>query len=389
MKKKTSKINIIINPPRLAQALLSRLGSYIVKYSYRLGLKSAPMPKGIVFVINENCNARCKMCDVGTKTISHINKAAAKPGESFLPIGAFKKVIDSVRSAKPEIWLMATEPLLYPYFIEAAEYTVKNGLRFQFTTNGILLPRYAEDIVRAGVGRVILSFMGGNSQTHDKVIGIDGAFDNMIKGIELISRLKKQLKQNKPGISINFVITGDNYKQLCEHIEVLSGLDVDKITISNTQFVTKDMVSLHKAISASDNVTESSVVNFDPAGIDTRLLEKQLRLVFAKLSGLNIAVVPNIKNFDQLDQYYKSPVQFLKGYDICYYPWRFAHILPNGDVAVSWRCFGKALGNINDKTYAKIWNDLPIKEFRSRIIAHKGHYPTCARCGFLWCSYNM
>jgi MoaA/NifB/PqqE/SkfB family radical SAM enzyme len=284
---------------------------------------------------------------------------------------------------------MATEPLLYPHFLEAAEYTIKSGLRFQFTTNGILLPRYAADIARLKIDRILLSFMGSNAAVHDKVIGIEGSFNKLVEGITLINDTKKRLKQKKPLISINFVITNENYKQLYEHTEALSRLDVDKITISNTQFVTKDMVCLHKAISPEDNVTESSVFNYDPANIDTQLLYQQLRLIFTRLSTLNIAAVPNIKSLTQLNQYYKQPLEFLKGYDVCYYPWRFAHIFPNGDVAVSWRCFSRTLGNIKEKAYSRIWNDAPLRNFRSKIIAHKGRYPTCARCGFLWCSYNM
>lgn len=379
-----------MHPGELASRLKTRIDSYLIKYSYLLKRKIAMFPKGIVFVINENCNAQCSMCDIGTKSNqTHIYKLMSPGAGGYLALGDFKKVIDSVIEKKPEIWLMGTEPLLYPHFLEAAGYVKNKGLSFLFTSNGILLPKYAQDIVKLGVKHVLLSVTGGDSASHDKILGIRGAFDKLIRGLELINAEKMRLGRNNPAVSFNFVITNQNYEKLYDHIKALVALNIDKLTISNTQFITKQMAYAHKLALPDDSVTESSVFSYDPTAIDTRLLFQQVRRVFEDFGGFNIAIVPNIRTFSQFERYYKQPDKFIRGYKVCYYPWRFAHILPNADVVVSWRCFSKPLGNIKKDSFIKIWNDLPIQDFRLKIAKNKGSYPLCSRCGFLWCSYNM
>lgn len=389
MKKRTKKIAIISNPLKLASSIRTHFDSYRVKCCYDLGFRSAPYPKGLVFVINDSCNARCKMCDVGTRNETHINQSGVNMPANFLPIKDFKNIIDAEARKRPEIWFMATEPLLYPHFLDAAEYTIGKGLRFIFTSNGILLSRYASDIVRLKVERVLLSFVGGEPDIHDENMGVDGSFRRLVEGIELLNEFKNRAGQAKPSIYINYVITNNNYNKLYRQIEHLSGLDIDKITISNTQFVSSKMVSAHKALYADDKITESSVFSFNPENIDVRVLFEQIKLIFKNLRGLNIAIVPNIKDLFQIERYYKQPVGFLKDYKVCYYPWRFAHILPTGDVVVSWRCFSGSLGNIRQEKFSEIWNGVAARDFRSKLIRHKGSLPACARCGFLWCSYNM
>lgn len=390
MKERTSKIRLLLNPLDLMEILKRRVEAYNIKYSYLLGRTRMPPPKALVFVINQNCNARCIMCDVGTKnTQTHIYKLMSDVGERFLPIADFKKIIDSVRYYKPDIWFMATEPLLYPYLFEAAAYVKKMGMSFQLTTNGIRLAEFAQKIVEEQIDRVLVSVSAGDPELHDKITGIPGAFSKIMAGLELLQKAKKSIGSEKTSVSLNLVVSNHNYHKLYNHVKTLTLLDIDKLTVAHTQFVSKEMAQKHKDLFSQDPVTESSVFHFNPTDIDTAALFDQISMIRRDFARLNLAFVPDIKTLAELETYYKNPGSFLKKYSICYYPWRFAHILSNGDVVVSWRCFSKPLGNIRKKSFMEIWNDTPLKEFRARIRNSRGNLPSCARCGFLWCSYNM
>ena len=310
-------------------------------------------------------------------------------GERFLPISDFKKAIDSVMYYKPDIWFMATEPLLYPHFFEAAAYAKKRGMSFQFTTNGIRLAEFAQKIVEEQIDRMLVSVSAGDPELHDKITGIPGAFSKVMDGLELLQKAKKSISSKKPSISLNLVVSNHNYRTLYNHVKTLASLDIDKLTVAHTQFVSREMAKKHNDLFPQDTVTESSVFYFKPADIDTAALFDQISMIRRDFPRLNLAFVPDIKTMAEFETYYKKPGSFLKKYSICYYPWRFAHIVPNGDVVVSWRCFSKPLGNIRKKSFMDIWNDTPLKEFRARIRKSRGNLPSCARCGFLWCSYNM
>ncbi|MFH1090828.1 MAG: radical SAM protein, partial [Pseudomonadota bacterium] len=105
-------------------------------------------PLTLFIGINGRCNLRCRMCDVGQQnTESMFYQNLVGPDKADFPLERFKTLMDEVQAYRPYVGLTTTEPLLYPYIFDAVRYAGQKGLRMNISTNGVLVERFAEEIV--------------------------------------------------------------------------------------------------------------------------------------------------------------------------------------------------------------------------------------------------
>src|ERR1700679_3782855 len=107
-------------------------------------------PAHIVLGVNNFCNLHCRMCDVGTgndETNFGANLVGAKTRS--MPLELFRQIADEVAATWPRAHLgfVYTEPLAWQPLGEALAYASQRGLYTSVTTNGLLLPRRAQEIV--------------------------------------------------------------------------------------------------------------------------------------------------------------------------------------------------------------------------------------------------
>ena len=127
---------------------------------------------------------------------------------------------------KPDIWFMATEPLLYPHFFEAAA-TQKRGMSFhhyqRHPVSGIPRENCREQLDRCLFQSQL------RTELHDKITGIPGAFSKVMAGLEPYKSEKvlvRNLSILKSGSS------NHNYRTLYNHVKTLALLDIDKLTVA-------------------------------------------------------------------------------------------------------------------------------------------------------------
>ena len=93
------------------------------------------------------CNLRCVMCgQYGDKGV--MKDCAAEETKKILPLETWKKVIDEIAPQRPVTYIWGGEPFLYPDLFPLARYMVEKGLYVSVNTNGTLMERHAEEIVR-------------------------------------------------------------------------------------------------------------------------------------------------------------------------------------------------------------------------------------------------
>jgi len=326
------------------------------------------------------------MCDFGTqKAESFSYNYIRQTGE--LSIDTFRKVIDSVGKHRPSIWFMAIEPLLYPHILDAIAYSAEKGFKFQITTNGLLLPKMAKGLVDSGIHRINLSIDGPNAAIHDKIRGREGIFEAAWEGIHKVVELRKRSKQYVQ-LNVSCCINPDNIGHLEELVKKAIELDLDAISFLHYQYVSKEAAEKQKAVTSKYTVSPVATFDFDPTKIDVAALDAEIKKIKEKYKGYRINFAPDVHGKD-LEIFYYKPTEFLRGYKVCYYPWRYLHILPNADVIAAYRCFSGKLGNLEEKTLDEIWNDRPFREFRRDLKKYGGVLPACARCSLIFCSYYL
>jgi MoaA/NifB/PqqE/SkfB family radical SAM enzyme len=379
---------IATHPSKLKEEIAIRMRGRLNWLFYRLGDSQVLFPDVIIFVINEHCNAKCKICDFGSHQENSFSYQYIK-GTGNLTLGAYKEVITSVKSYKPSIWFMAVEPLLYPHLVESIEFAKGLGLRFQITTNGLLLKHRAEELVQSGLDILNVSIDGPNPEVNDYIRGVKGYFDAAVSGIEEVMRLKRKFNKRTPTISLNYVISEFNYQYLNDFIERFVDTEIDSIHFNHYQYVSEREANRQKLLYPQFHVTPTAVFDSDPSRVDVDKLIPQIKKIQEKYGRkYRIDFAPDIDS-SEVHKFYYQPDQFIKGFERCYYPWRYAHILPNGDVVAAYRCFSGVAGNIHEKSFPEIWNDAPMRMLRKTLKKAGGALPACSRCSVIFCSYKL
>ena len=98
-----------------------------------------------VEIIN-TCNMKCSFCH-GTKRASRI-----------MTIDEFTQIVEKLRGVTEYLYLhVLGEPLTHTMLPTFIEYATSKGFKVAITTNGTLLPRHGESLIRSGVYKVNIS----------------------------------------------------------------------------------------------------------------------------------------------------------------------------------------------------------------------------------------
>lgn len=144
------------------------------------------------------CNFSCEFCP----------DSKMKRQKGMMPVETAKTIIDEIKRTKVVTTLLfhvMGEPTLHPHLIDVVEYANNFGIETCLTTNGSRLDhKLLDELIRAGIGRIIVSL-----QTPDeKTFAIRGArgieFDDYAEGI--VSIAKRFLQEaGKTKLTISFL----------------------------------------------------------------------------------------------------------------------------------------------------------------------------------------
>ncbi|MDY7009301.1 MAG: radical SAM protein [Planctomycetota bacterium] len=338
-------------------------------------------PRWIAIVPTAQCNARCKMCDIGQKMegSAWVRQLKGPSGREPLSIEEWKSFIDDIRGFKPRLAFTGGEPLVYPHILEMFEHINYRKLKFSNTTNGILLEKHAEDMVRLGMSCLGVS-VTGPPKIHDFIAGVAGAFEKIVNGIEAIKEAKaKYLKKDAPRVRINCPVFELNYMHLKEFASVVKDMpEVSMVTFTHQYVKTKRMVDGHNHLSGDSFPITASTNAVNPQNVDTERLIRELDAAKAVLSEKQVIVRPELSP-SEIRIWYGNPHMFVKGHDKCKGAYSSAVISANGDVVgPSSLCTNYVFGNIRDDTLLDIWNNEKYRKFR--VLIEKKLFPICSRC---------
>ena len=328
-------------------------------------------PVTVYLSVNSSCNLMCRMCDVGLRAEESQFYRHLKTGEE-LSLSRCKELVDEVAPFKPVIAAISTEPLLYDGIIELAAYAGSRGLCFHLTTNGYLLPEYADEIARAGVKTLWVS-MDGDEETHDSIRGVKGSFRKAFEGIERTAAASDRID-----ILVNYTISHFNYSRLVPFVESISRMGVKNVVFSHLNYVTEEMAEAHnRRFFHVGRATAMSVTGVDPREVDTAGLFAQMEEVERRWPGFAL-FAPELRTQAEVEDFYLRPEKVVAK-TRCPVPWTVAQVIANGNVIPITRCFDVVLGNIYKESFAEIWRGTKMRNFR-RALKKQGLFPVCTRC---------
>lgn len=276
----------------------------------------------ITLEISSTCNLKCPFCPVGNRKIT----------PAFMDIKTHHKIIDLLpKTIKIIRYSYRGDASLNRDFAKMIYYAHLKGFKTDFSTNGMLIDKYIDELVTSGLDRIMFAIDGATQDVQSKYrIGSDleKIKDNIRK---LVDARKKSKNKFPKEIVIQVVVNRYNEHQISDLTKMAEDLGIDKIIF------------------------------------------KTLAVSFASefLKGKDIQ-----KDFLPINKEYQRKQDVL----ICHFLWETV-ILVNGDVSVC--CsdyYGKYIvGNLlKENSFEKVVYGKKYNFFRKKIL--KKELPICQNC---------
>jgi MoaA/NifB/PqqE/SkfB family radical SAM enzyme len=160
-----------------------------------------------------DCNNRCIFC-----LDSDTHDGEIRDREDIK-----RQILDGRRKGATRLILSGGEPTIHPNFVDFVRLGARAGYRkIQTVTNGRLFsyPGFLDKCLGAGLSEITFSLHGPNARIHDALVGVKGAFEQEVKGLQMA------LSDGRPVVNVDVVINRGNVRQLAEMLRVFTDMGV-------------------------------------------------------------------------------------------------------------------------------------------------------------------
>ncbi|MEJ2544983.1 MAG: radical SAM protein, partial [Calditrichaceae bacterium] len=230
------------------------------------------------------CNLRCQMCGQWSETGYLTNNI--KDHHDQMDIAIWKGLVDEIAGHDIRLLLIrGGEPFLYPGIMELLEYIHGRNIFMSIDSNGMLIHKYVEELIKLGNMHITFS-VDGPEEIHDAVRGVKGSFQKIKDNIQFLDKLDTQRKISK---SICFTISKYSYKGLGQMPTVAGSMGIKSINIMPYYYVSAETGRQYEnELRENLGCTAFSWQGFfnEVAGIDPEIFKKQLQTYFANLDDI-------------------------------------------------------------------------------------------------------
>jgi tungsten cofactor oxidoreducase radical SAM maturase len=302
--------------------------------------------------ITSKCNLNCKMC---FRRFWH-DKVMEMPFNSYL------KILDQLKEFHnlEMVYLGGIgEPFVHSQIIEIIRRTKDLGVRVEFETNGTLLNRYAEDIVRLGVDNIIVSIDAPNPKVYEDIRGTD--LNKIENNLTYLQEIKKKLNAHSPGVEIEVVAMKSNVKLLPDILPLASKLGATSIIISN-------IMPFSEELSGEVLYDKSFDYNSFIDKMNDQARKYKLKILFPKFE---LAPEKKCQFIEQNATVIRSDGEVAP----CY---RLLHSYTEYILGREKQVKAYSFGNVFRDSLFNIWNSKEYKTFRFSV--KNSLFPLCALC---------
>ncbi len=349
----------IFNPQHKILCHLNKVEQYFDKKN--------PSPITIEIDPSNTCNHSCPFCISG-----HLHLKKYKGTEYFnrtiLNKNTFHDLIKDLVKLNIEAinWTGGGEPTQNPYLGEAIKFIKKNSsIEMGMFSNGTLLEKMnLMDIVVDCLKWIRISIDAGTALSYDKlrVTNKSNNFDTVIKNIKKIVDLKNKKKSNIT-IGVGFVVTEDNYNEILDFANIFKEIGVDYCQYKPEiiQIERQQKNSDLGRVQISSDFWIKKVINLLDQAKQT--LGKKFECNDYKIDDLIIDVKKYGRNYKECIGSQFQPCVGADG---------------NVYVCTNHRGHKKySYGNVNEKKFSDIWNDLKKRQSVMELINKKEKFSNC------------
>jgi len=300
-------------------------------------------PMKVQWELTYHCNLKCQHCQIWQIPTDEINK-------NTLSFDKQKKIVaDLAKNGVRHVSFSGGEMFLQKTVYELIAYAKSLGLKVGGNSNAFLInEEIAQKVVDSGLDMLYISMDGDNAKTHDKIRGVEGAFDRVFEGVKNLRNIKPDMK-----IFFNTTINRENVGQLTGVARLAKEYGISGLTIEMTN--TFDKYSPNNDLLLTDD--------------QLPVLRSQIKELFDEYSDL---LPHHAGYFDEFETYLKNPNELYKYR--CLAGFTTAQIHPNGDLYACPVAFEK-IGNLSETPLRELW--FSAKADKNRQDIKNGNHPIC------------
>ncbi|MBF0421381.1 MAG: radical SAM protein [Magnetococcales bacterium] len=332
--KSMAELLTLSNLPRMMR---SAWGNFLSLMTQRPNYGS---PFYILWITTYGCNRKCLHCDWVWSRTSKEDLARELNDSEQLQLVEQMLATDAFG-----VTISGGEPLMLPKIREILRNLKNGGKRVNLCTNGVLLPRFAEELVAIKLDSISISMDSFRPEEHDYIRGVPGSFQKSMAGIESIRRLRGRGKT--PKLVVKAVLSRKNFREIPQWVDTFQPL-ADTVEFQPIQ----------------DNL-----VHQIKAGEDSLLFqpedEADFRAVMTELANR----WPTFRSpyYQRMADFIFHPFELFDsgGFRCLFLSSFFLEISPYGAVG---SCPGHyVLGNIREKSILEIWRSLETCDYQKKL----------------------
>ncbi len=332
-------------------------------------------PGSVSFTITNTCNLRCRMCGQW----SEHGYMHARPARPPLVLGDWKRLVDEVADhGLGGVLLRGGEPFLFPGIVDLLDHIASKGIFISIDTNGTLLGKYADDLVRIGKVHVTVS-IDGPAEVHDAVRGVPGTFERIRENVRQLREVETRRGQSISK-GITFTISPYSVRGLGALPDIARSMEIETVCIVPYYYVPQSVGAEYERELREELGCEAfSWRGFahETSGVDIDVFREQHREFLARLGGLaNFPYLPLTD--EEYRVWFEDPRALVRRAD-CPNIERLIDVQPNGDANFCVDFPDYVIGNAREATIAALWNGERARRFRER--RRRLPLAACHRCG--------
>jgi len=336
------KINDISNfMLAVRQSLEGNLNEFTLNPAVEINpfeMKFSNYPVLSELALTYRCNLKCEFCYAGCNCTSN----PAKDDKEMSPDEVEKIIGKIFNDAKvPSISFTGGEPTLDANLQRYIRFAKELGMRVNLITNGTLISKTsAQKLADEGLDSAQVSLEGITNETHDRIVGSQGAFKKSLLGI-------KNLKSAGISTHTNTTITKTNLNECFLFPEFVH------------EILENDRFSMNLIIpTGSAAINDKLTIRYSETGQHLEKIidkSKQYNVEFMWYSPVPMCLFNSIPH--GLGN---------KGCSACD---GLISIAPNGDV-LPCASYDESVGNLLEQDFETIWQSVNAVKFRSKSHAN-------------------
>lgn len=314
-------------------------------------------PNYLLFNLCGVCNTDCVYCRKFSGLLPEQTRRAGVTGNQLMDLKLVERILQEAKALGTQQILLVGEgePTLYPYFGKVLDLIHTYDFVYNFSTNGMLLHKYATQIVDGRCWAVTVSMSFASERSFAALRpGTDVRQMKVIeRNVAELARLKRQSKRREPEIIILHAVCKENHREIPAMVAQAERLGADAVWF---QLVHLGEFSRQLKLSESE---------MD----ETRQLLRQARdLCKQKHIKFHSFIDFELRHYDEKKGDWSKGGLLEQG---CFVGWHFAYI--DFRKLLYFCCGTKAVGLLDQEHALKFWwqSDLYRRYRNDGIILHR------------------